>query len=204
MNRIAQLTAERPDEKRILIVRKHWLVLVRRIVFIVILAALPVILFLAAPAARGAITDRSVAGVVLLLGLSAYAIYLILSFLNGWVVYALDMWILTTKRIADIQQQGLFSREISELPLEKVEDVTAQTDGILPTLFHFGTIIVKTASEDTGFRFTNVAQPNVIAEKILELQRAYIPDKKQAAIEAQQKETNDDVPTFPGVKPTRK
>ena len=64
-----------------------------------------------------------------------------------WADYYLDMWIITTERIIDINQLGLFSREISEIPLRHVQDVTIEVHGIIETFLKFGTIKIQTAGE---------------------------------------------------------
>ena len=66
-----------------------------------------------------------------------------------WTDYYLDVWLITTERLIDIQQRGLFDRTISELSLNNVQDVTIEIRGIIPTLLKFGNLKVQTASEST-------------------------------------------------------
>ena len=62
-----------------------------------------------------------------------------------------DTWIITSRRIIDIEQQGLFSRHVAEIPLSRVQDITIEVNGILETLLRFGTIRIQTAGERDFF-----------------------------------------------------
>ena len=70
--------------------------------------------------------------------------------------YYLSLQIVTTKRLIDVDQRGLFYREVNELPIEKIEDVTYTQAGILPSVFHYGTVKVLSAAD-------NHANPNDLA-----------------------------------------
>jgi uncharacterized membrane protein YdbT with pleckstrin-like domain len=97
-------------------------------------------------------------------------------FLFGWlfafqlfVEYWLDTFIVTDKRILDIDQRGLFGRTVSELRLFRTQDVTAEVNGFLHTLLDYGDVYVQTAGETERFHFENISHPNHVAKMILEL-----------------------------------
>ena len=85
--------------------------------------------------------------------------------------YYLDVFIITDERILSIDQIGPFSRTISELRLERIQDVTIEQHGLLPTLLHFGTIRVETAGESPSFRFDFVPHPLAIKEIVMRANR---------------------------------
>jgi uncharacterized membrane protein YdbT with pleckstrin-like domain len=93
--------------------------------------------------------------------------------------YYLSMQVVTSERIIDIDQKGIFLREVNEMPIENIEDVSYKQNGFWGTIFNFGNVIVQTAgsgstSEDpnnkedasNGFVFNNVPTPSDIANKI--------------------------------------
>lgn len=69
----------------------------------------------------------------------------------AWTDYYLDVVIITNQRIIDIEQRGIFSREISTLHLSKVQDVTSEVHGILATFLKFGDLHVQTAGQQREF-----------------------------------------------------
>ncbi|MFH1171063.1 MAG: PH domain-containing protein, partial [bacterium] len=86
---------------------------------------------------------------------------------------------------------------VSELLLDKVQDVTVEVHGVIPTMLHYGDIMIQTAGESPRFHFDDIPHPHAIAEKIMELHRAYKADSRQAAVKAKQEEGSNEVPTFP-------
>src|SRR3989338_4311519 len=125
-----QVDSQRPDEERIMVIRRHGFVFFRRVIFLVVLLAIPLVfLFALTPAAWDLILEQTPGGVLLVMLMSVYYLYLGLYFLHTWVDYYLDVWILSTKRIVNIEQRGLFSRVVSELLLDKVQDVTVEVHG---------------------------------------------------------------------------
>ena len=66
-----------------------------------------------------------------------------------WSDYYLDLWIITNQRIVDINQKGLFNREVSEFMLDKVQDVTVEIPDMLATFMKYGNLKIQTASDKT-------------------------------------------------------
>ena len=134
-------------------------------------------------------------GVLVLVGLAAFYFsrdFLILAFgINGpvlaqflltvyflviWQVlfkgladYYLDTWIVTDHRVLEIHQIGLFKRDISELRLGKIQDVSVKIEGMMPTFFNYGDVIIQTAGVVQEFKFEEVPNPQKIKDDILRL-----------------------------------
>jgi hypothetical protein len=88
-----------------------------------------------------------------------------------WIDYYLDVWIVTTKRIVNIEQVGLFNRQISELEHSKIQDVTSEVKGFLPTFFQYGYVYVQTAAEKARFTFKQIPDPVWVRNIIMQLQK---------------------------------
>jgi hypothetical protein len=71
--------------------------------------------------------------------------------------------------VVDIDQVGLFSHVVSELHIDKIEDVTSETEGIFGTIFNYGQVFVQTAATIERFEFDNVPNPAGIEKLILDL-----------------------------------
>ena len=57
--------------------------------------------------------------------------------------YYLDVWYVTSDRLVDIEQKGLFHRDEAVLRLDNIQDVAIASKGIIQTLLGFGNIRVK-------------------------------------------------------------
>lgn len=157
------------DEKILLEVRKHWFILFAETLFLVVLALVP-----AGLAAIAQIVDLSSFvtfdgdGIYLaIIATAIWVLFLWTIFFIIWTDYYLDMLIVTDKRVIDIEQKGLFARNIATSQLEHIEDVTTEVHGIIATLLNFGTIHLQTAAESREFTMKGVPGPANIRRKIM-------------------------------------
>ncbi len=84
-----------------------------------------------------------------------------------WTDYYLDMWLLTDKRLIGVEQKGLFSREVSSLRLDRIQDIKVEISGVLDTFLHIGTVHVQTAGSEKEFMIPMARDPEHIKEQIL-------------------------------------
>jgi len=100
---------------------------------------------------------------------SIYLMFLILGLLILWVMYYLDIQIITNERVVDITQSSLIHRTVSELHLSRIEDVTAEVDGLLGTFLDYGNVYVQTAGTEERFTFDRIPNPTRVEKLILDL-----------------------------------
>ncbi|HSW98854.1 MAG TPA: PH domain-containing protein [Candidatus Saccharimonadales bacterium] len=93
-------------------------------------------------------------------------------------VYWQNEWVITTDSITQIVQSSLFNRQVSQLSMENLEDVTVNQDGIIPHMFNFGTLKVETAGERSKFIFPYCPNPNEYARKILEIHEHFLEERR--------------------------
>jgi uncharacterized membrane protein YdbT with pleckstrin-like domain len=166
-------------EKAVVFARRHWIVILGQLVITMLLSLLILglaVLFLnfemvlPAEFALGANLETLLTGQFpnLVWWITSIALLFIwLQFMTAFTDYFLDIWVVTDKRIIDIEQKGLFNREFSEFRLERIQDVTVEVRGILPTLLHYGDVHVQTAGEAREFIFLQVPYPHKIKNRIL-------------------------------------
>lgn len=156
------------NEHIIIEVRRHWLVFVTEISVVIILAIVPLF---AVPFFKDIETGSEPIIGAQSLFLFFYAAWLLIMWLVGiilWTNYFLDVWVITSKKIMDIDQGGLFKRKESFLYLDKIQDVTIRTSGLLPTLLNYGNIVVQTAGFGGEFLITGIPNPKFLYQKINE------------------------------------
>lgn len=88
-----------------------------------------------------------------------------------WVDYYFDIWIITSERIVNVEQKGLFTRHVSELRYNKIEDITTEVTGFIPTVLNFGDVQIQTAAQEAEFRFRTISDPYHIKAIIMDLQK---------------------------------
>ncbi len=114
--------------------------------------------------------------------------------LSAWMDYYLDMWIVTEKRVINIDQRGLFSREISEIPMANIQDVTVEVHGLMETLLGFGTVRIQTAGE-REFTIDDIPRLNPVKDAILEYaHRQFDVTTQQSIATKEESEKISDIP----------
>lgn len=155
------------DEHIILEVRKHWFFLLTEIALAIIFILLPIILF---PILNGIgleITISSISLTFFIYFLWVLLLWLIIFIF--WTNYYLDVWIITNHKIFDIEQHGLFKREVSILHYEKIQDITYEVNGFVASIFNLGDIHVQTAGTERNFTIKGVKDPAYIQRKVNEI-----------------------------------
>lgn len=158
------------DEKILLIVRKHWFVFFVQAFFLLAAFFLPFVAY--GILDSGGIFQKLASGIkgdarALLMALGAgWALLFWVAFFTVWTNYHLNFFFLTNAKITDITQHGLFSREMSSVRLDRIQDITVNVDGIVPTLLHFGNIHIQTAAEKEEFFVRNIPHPYDVKDKI--------------------------------------
>ncbi len=158
---------QHPRERIILLVRRHWFIPFKFVSLFVFLIILPPIIYAFLPLAIKEFLSFGAPYIFLVLALSVYYLILWLYFFIIWINYYLDVWIVTNERIINIQQLALFKRIVSEQKITRVQDVTSEVVGIIPTFFNFGNIYVQTAGTKERFVFEQVPHPEEIKRVIL-------------------------------------
>ena len=88
-----------------------------------------------------------------------------------WIDYYFDLWIITSERIINIEQKGMFTRTASEVMYYRIQDVTTEVIGFLPTILNYGDVKIQTAGEEKEFVFLTVSDPYEIKNLIMNLQK---------------------------------
>jgi hypothetical protein len=94
-------------------------------------------------------------------------------FFTSWSDHWLDVWVITNKRVIDIEQHGFFRREVSSFQIDKIQDITCTVSGIIPTWLHFGDIRIQTASISKDLIMKQIPFPEDIKEHLISIVEHY-------------------------------
>ncbi|OGI63547.1 hypothetical protein A2914_02575 [Candidatus Nomurabacteria bacterium RIFCSPLOWO2_01_FULL_41_21] len=154
------------NEKLIAVFRKHIFYVIVEICGLVLVAFIPLV----AHAIFRPIIFPNPAPSSIYFFLFLYFLFLAILWVIGfmmWTDYYLDMWVLTDKKLIDVEQKGLFSREISSMRLDKIQDVKSEVSGLIHTFLGIGNVHVQTAGSEKEFVIPNAKNPNKVKEQIL-------------------------------------
>lgn len=144
----------RPDETIKLVMKRHWIVFVYTGLYALFLLVSSILLLAYREAVFSILGDTFFYVFMIIYWCS----FLLFIFIN-WVNNELDLFIITDKRIRGIEQLSFLNRTISECGLDEIEEVNAQTRGLLANLLNFGIITMHTASEKSDFSMEFAPDP---------------------------------------------
>lgn len=163
------LPNEVPEEKLVYFLRRHPITLFGVIIGYVLLLAVPVFVWWYLNVMQPETLNDQSTMALIVMGGSIFFLFGWLFLFQLFLDYYLDSWIVTTKRILNIEQTGLFGRTVSELRLYRIQDVTATVNGALKTILNYGEVEIQTAGEREHFVFEEIPDPNKVSKTILEL-----------------------------------
>ena len=169
------ITCHGKPEQPILTLRAHPVVFITRGAMFALLFVVPFAAMALLPELTESLLASVVGGTAAVLLVSLYLLVVLLLGFNHFFNWFFDIWVVTNERIIDVDQEGVFSKKIGELELHKVQDVLAESHGILATMFGYGRIKVETAGSHTEFAFDGIPKPYNVAKHILELAKADAP-----------------------------
>ncbi len=172
-----------PDEKLVFLLRRHPVTILPLVVVTLILLASPFGVGIYLNLFRPEILQDPLSFAPFVLIGSVFFLFAWLFLFQYFLDYYLDTWIVTTKRILNIEQAGLFHRTMSELRLYRVQDVTASVNGFWGTIFNYGNVEIQTAGEKLRFLFEQVRKPSEISKHILELSEIDRREQLDVAVE---------------------
>lgn len=146
------------DEQIVLEIHRHWYKMIIESVFFGIVAVLPPALFFVILKASEIVINSN----FYLAFIFLFLIWLIIvwtAFFVAWTDYFLDLWIITNKRIIDIEQKGLFKRDIAVLPINQIQDIKIEIFGIINTLLKVGNIYIQSAAAQKEFSLEDARNP---------------------------------------------
>lgn len=157
-------------ESVILEVRKHWIVFVGVASGFLFAGLLPLIIFTGFKVFVPGIFSVDLPGDGVSLFLYLYLLWILslwILFFIDWTKYYLDVWYVTEKRIIAVDQKSIFHRGMSNLRFDKIQDITVDVHGFIPTMLDFGNVKVQTAGQDSmDFYIKSVRHPQEIRKVI--------------------------------------
>ncbi|MBI5466952.1 MAG: PH domain-containing protein [Candidatus Kerfeldbacteria bacterium] len=158
------------EEKVMLVLHRHWFIFLKNIIILVLVAGAPlVVAWIWSHIRTWELAPNSLGYALVVSGGALFYLFLWILMYGYWLDYYLDFFIVTNKRVVDIEQSGLFGRTVAEERLYRIQDVTSDTQGIMATMLRYGNVYVQTAGKKERFIFEHVANPEDVARTILHL-----------------------------------
>jgi hypothetical protein len=159
---------QRPDEKILMVIRKHIIVYIRIVLSFLMVVTVPLLIFYSIwfryyPAEQNPGLNAAIG-----LFVCAYILFGLLLACIAWINEEFDLFILTNERLIDITQVTILKRTVASTPLNQIQDATSDITGIFQTILNYGNLEIQTAAGDaSAFQIDRVPDPALLAREIL-------------------------------------
>lgn len=161
---------QRENEEVLRIIHRHWFNILSHLLVVVIFSVLLIGSALFFPLLFPQALDAEMWRFFAFIENTLFVFVWLYGFLV-WIDYYFDVWVITTERIVNIEQKGLFVRHVSELNFSNVQDVTSEVEGLIPTILNYGDVYVQTAGEESRFTFRQVGDPYAVKDMVMRLSK---------------------------------
>lgn len=148
---------QQKDEKIILLLRRHWITNLPWCLILLLFLFSPLFLF----------NFPFLEFIPSRFRLMALLIWFLVCFgfaLEKFLSWFYNVYLITDERVIDVDFYSLFYREISEAKIDKIQDITSKSGGLIRSVFNFGDIFVQTASQTQQIEFEAVPKPQLVVE----------------------------------------
>lgn len=93
---------------------------------------------------------------------------------RAFTKWANTLFVVTDRRVIDVERRAFFDRIISETPFHHIDDVSYRVKGIFPTLFRYGDVRLHIHGAAADIEFRRVARPSRIHDLINDLRETHL------------------------------
>lgn len=93
-------------------------------------------------------------------------------FVGGIFIYSRNVLIFTNLHLIEVEQNGLFSRVISQVSFNREQDISGNRTGLFATIFNYGNVTVQSAGENVYFVFRYAPNPEAVANEAVSTNEA--------------------------------
>ncbi len=91
--------------------------------------------------------------------------------LEQFLHWYFNVYIITNQHLVEVEFYSLLSRSITAAQYNDIQSVSARMSGIGSSVFNYGDVIIETASDKDNIAFTSIPKPDLVADRIEDLQR---------------------------------
>lgn len=160
--RNAFFDAQLREEEIALLLRRHPITQLSKIFLMVGAFFFPIVMF-SSPFLQFMTPNYKAATVV--------AWYLILFgfSLELFLTWFFNVFIVTNRRVIDVDFYSMIHKDISSAKLENIQDMSVVTHGVFASIIDFGTLYIQTAGQKPRIEFEDIPHPSKVAKVLNEL-----------------------------------
>jgi len=93
-----------------------------------------------------------------------------------WRIWYFSMLVMTDRRLVIIDQRGILDRAVSQVNLDKINDISYRKRGALQTIFDVGSMFIQISNSPDKIELKNIYDPSKRQQELFGLQGDYIEE----------------------------
>ncbi|MBI4994311.1 PH domain-containing protein [Candidatus Peregrinibacteria bacterium] len=165
---------QQKNETVLAFTRRHWLVIIPHILWLLMLGAVPVGIFWFRASYNftefiSPVAYRIISGLAII-GITYFLHACFLRFCN----YYLQVFIVTNFRVIQLDQTLYFVRNRDSIDLREIQDIEIHQKGVIQTIFNYGELVITLSSAHATKYIPFMPNPEYFFRKINKTKREYI------------------------------
>ncbi len=156
------------DEKIELLLRRHWVTNIGWILTAIILLFLPALFPYLFIQLQGLFP---IPPVDIVMAILIFWYLLVLAYVTeNFLSWYFNIYIVTNQHLIDVNFHNLLNKDIVSVQIQDVQSVKPQVKGVFGSVFNYGDLVIETAAENQRIEFSGVPRPDLVADRIQDLQ----------------------------------
>lgn len=155
---------QEPEEKIILLLRRHWITNVPWLF-------LALLLFLAPLTLRAFPIIEFLPERYQFISVLMWYLLLTAFIFEKFLTWFFNVYLVTDKRVIDVDFTNLVYKQITEAKNERIQDTTYTIGGVIRSLFNYGDVLIQTAGAEPNLEFEAVPNPERVIRLLNELRK---------------------------------
>lgn len=121
-----------------------------------------------------------------MIGVAVFWSVFVVTILRGLYQYFLwrrNVCVVTNRRIIDIDRPSLFTKQVSEVTLEQIQDIRYNQKGVIQTIANIGTLTLDLGSQRGRIELPSIRQPHSVKEQLMRLHRQHTKEEEPSTEE---------------------
>ncbi|MFS8130703.1 MAG: PH domain-containing protein [Candidatus Dojkabacteria bacterium] len=166
---LAKFDGQNPDERIYILARRHWLKNLGWITSTVFYSLIPIIFAVVFNIFSSQLPQFSLK--LYLVIILAYYSFVFTNAFKNFIDWYFDTYIVTNERVLDFNLKTFSSYSVDEIPLENIESVRQDSEGVLSSFFNYGKVDIATERETGVIHFFYISNPTRVRDIISDLAR---------------------------------
>lgn len=108
-----------------------------------------------------------------------WSILVILYAIQKYIIWLLNVYLLTTRRLIKVHYKNLMNKKVTESPLDKILNISYVTKGFLASVLGFGDVEVQVAGLSDPLLLKHVSQPAQVKDFLWQVHNKYGQSRQQ-------------------------